>query len=100
MSKHALHADSEPRQKAQSKRRADRDKASQATVLREAIAQHVKRNDSATQQEPAEQLWARVFDGVKEETPPVSDQAAVDEATAKPSMLRRIRLARAARKRS
>ncbi len=71
----------------------------QATVLREAIAQHVKRSEPAMQQELAEQLWARVFDGVKG-VPPVSDQAAQDKKVAKPSMLRRIRLARAARKRS
>jgi predicted DNA-binding protein len=64
MSKRALNTYLEGWQKARLERIAERRKVSQATIVREAIEEYVARHDADAQQEPAQEIWARMLHGI------------------------------------
>jgi predicted transcriptional regulator len=63
MGKQALNTYVEPEQKERLERIAKRRKVSQATLVREAIAEYVLRHDVDTAERSPEEAWARLLDG-------------------------------------
>jgi len=63
MGKQALNTYLEPDQKARLERIARRRKVSQATIVREAIEEYVRRHDADEPARPVDEAWARLLAG-------------------------------------
>lgn len=63
MGKQALNTYVEPEQKARLERIARRRRVSQATLVREAIAEYITRHDTEGTEVPAEDAWRRLLAG-------------------------------------